>query len=94
MNDDESFEEYFQECCRCACTILAEKHKHTDPEYLKLSQECNTLYHRLEEKLGAEHNLVNQFDAAKNAQLFYDDIFIYQQGFQDCIYLLRWMELI
>lgn len=48
----------------------------------------------IREKLGEEHELINQFDAAKNQAFGFGDEFIYQQGFQDCVYLLRWVGII
>ena len=51
-------------------------------------------YHTIEEKLGQDGRLVDEFDAAKNFSLGLSDEYIYQQGFQDCVYLLRWINLI
>lgn len=90
----QSFAESFRECCGVSCTRLAYEHQQTDTAYAVRAKECDTLYKLIEEKLGNDHKLINKFDAAKNYAFAFDDAFIYQQGFQDCVYLLRWMGLL
>ena len=90
----QSFAENFRRCCGTSCTRLAYEHQQTDTAYTATAQECDELYKLIEEKLGDECKLINKFDAAKNHVLAFDDVFIYQQGFQDCVYLLRWIGLL
>ncbi len=89
-----SFAESFRHCCSEACTCLALERQHTDADYTVREQACAALYKLIEEKLGADYKLVNKFDAAKNEAFAFDAVFIYQQGFQDCVYLLRWIGLL
>lgn len=77
-----------------SCNRLAYEHQQTDVEYKVRAKESEELYKLIKEKLGADYKLINKFDAAKNHQMAFDDIFIYQQGFQDCVYLLRWMGIL
>ena len=93
-NGYRSFAENFLECCSASCARLAYEHQQTDADYLIEVQECDELYKLIEEKLGVDHKLINKFDAVKNKVSALDDLFIYQQGFQDCIYLLGWMGLL
>ena len=93
-NGYQSFAESFRKCCDASCIRLAYEHQQTDTDYAIRAQECDTLYNLIEEKLGIDYKLINKFDAAKNHALAFDDILIYQQGFQDCVYLLRWIGLL
>ena len=89
-----TFIQNFRECCGLSCTRLAYEHQQTDTDYAVRAQECDTLYKLIEEKLGVDHKLINQFDAARNHAFAFGEEFIYQQGFQDCVYLLRWIGLL
>lgn len=89
-----SFAEKFRECCSQSCTNLAYERQKTEAEYAARAQRCDELYTQLQEKLGDERKLINNFDVAKNNLLAFDSAFIYQQGFRDCIYLLRWIGLL
>ena len=93
-NGYQTFAEAYRDCCAVACTRLAYERQQTDPDYAVRAQECETLYKQIAERLGAESRLMNDFDAAKNHVLAFDDAHIYQQGFQDCVYLLRWIGLL
>ena len=93
-NGYHSFADNFRGCCVKSCTRLAYEHEQNDAEYAGAQQECDRLYDLIKEKLGEEHGLVNEFDAAKNQTLAFGNEFIYQQGFQDCVTLLRWIGLI
>ena len=55
------------------------------------SEQCETLYQSLKERLEGDQLLLNRFDAAKNNETAIAMESIYQQGFQDCVYLLRWI---
>lgn len=90
----QSFAENFRSCCSQSCTRLAFEHQQTEMEYAARAQKCDEFYKLIQKNLGNEHDLINNFDAAKNHLLSFDNIFIYQQGFQDCIYLLRWIGLL
>lgn len=90
----QTFVQNFRDCCSLSCTRLAYEHQQTDADYAVRAQECDALYKLIEEKLGTDYKLINKFDAAKNHAFAFDDLFIYQQGFQDCVYLLRWIGLL
>lgn len=77
-----------------SCTSLAFESGQKDPECIAVSQECDELYQRIGKKLGKHYKLINQFDAAKNHEQSIDNEFIYQQGFRDCVYLLRWIGML
>lgn len=90
----QSFAENFRECCDASCTRLAYERQHMDADYSARVQECDKLFKLIEEKLGVDYKLIDKFDAAKNYVLSFDDAYIYQQGFQDCVTLLRWIGLL
>lgn len=93
-NDCSSFAENFQECCRESYACLAyEKTQHL-PNYQRASDTCSELYQKIQEQLGENDQWVDQFDAAKNWVQTIENPYIYQQGFQDCIYLLRWLGIL
>lgn len=89
-----SFAENFRECCGASCLRLAYERQQTDTGYADSAQACDKLYGLIQERLGEEDRLINDFDAAKNHVLAFDNQFIYQQGFQDCVALLRWIGLL
>lgn len=89
-----SFEENFQECCNQSLYRLAYEHQQTDADYFTRMEACNALYDVIREKLGDEQELIGKFDAAINYALAFDDGYLYQQGFQDCVTLLRWIGLL
>ncbi|RGE70380.1 hypothetical protein [Anaerotruncus colihominis] len=90
----QAFAQNFRDCCAVSCTRLAYERQQIDSDYADRAQECDALYKLIEEKLGVDYKLINKFDAAKNHAFAFDDAFIYQQGFQDCVYLLRWIGLL
>ena len=90
----QTFAENFRQCCGQSYARLAYKHQQTDKEFACAQQECEELYELLRDKLKDEQKLINRFDAAKTRELSFDTAFIYQQGFQDCVYLLRWMGVL
>lgn len=91
---EKTFAQTFKACCMQSCTRLAYEQAQTDPDYAERARKCGALYKLIQDKLGADYLLINQFDAAKNHAAAYDDDLIYQQGFQDCVFLLRWMGLL
>ena len=93
MNND-SFIEYFKDFCLNSYVRLANEHRQTDPEYKQLTDKCSALLKEVGERLGGEKHLLNNLEEALLESSGYDDPYIYQQGFQDCIYLLRWMGAI
>ena len=88
-----SFAECWKDCCNRACYRLSYEAGKTDPALIAAREEADALYHTIEEKLGQDGRLVDEFDAAKNFSLGLSDEYIYQQGFQDCVFLLRWINL-
>ena len=90
----QTFAENFGECCSRSCSRLAYEREQTDSAYIAAVRECNTLYQSLQEKLRDESLLLNRFDAAKNNEHAIGMEFVYQQGFQDCVYLLHWLGLL
>ena len=90
--DRQSFERNFSECCSASRERLAHE-RSNQPEAVAAERRSAELYHLLEAKLGNDRDLVDQFDMAKNGELCIQGEYIYQQGFQDCVYLLRWLGL-
>lgn len=93
-NGYHSFATNFKDCCARSCTRLAYEKEKTDPDFITASQECSELYQSIQAKLSGDELLLNRFDAAKNNENAISVEFVYQQGFQDCIYLLRWIGLL
>lgn len=52
---------------------------------------CDVLYRQLAEKAGFA--LADEFDAAKNCLTALVEEDVYEQGFRDCVYLLRWLGI-
>lgn len=90
----QGFARNFRACCAQACMRLAYQHQQADDRYAAAQQECIGLYRALQEQLAPGDKLLNRFDAAKNRLAALDSEYIYQQGFQDCVYLLRWLGLL
>lgn len=90
----QSFEKNFTECCLNSCCRLAYEQEQESDEYAATEQECEELRAVLKAGLGVNGHLVERYDEAKIRVLAFGDKYIYQQGFQDCICLLRWLALI
>lgn len=89
-----SFTEIFR-CCRLdSCMKRAYRQTAEDPEFIEAEKEYQELYGRIKEKLGKDGFLIGDFDDARTHMLNMYDIFVYQQGFRDCVYLLHWIGLI
>lgn len=89
-----SFEKAFKECCaRCNYRMAYDKRRQS-AEVAAAEQERDALYAVIAEKLGDDQRLINLYDAAVINTLSMDTEYIYQQGFQDCITLLRWLNLL
>ena len=91
---EKTFAQNFKACCMQSCTRLAYEQAQTDPDYAERARKCGALYKLIQDKLGADYLLINQFDAAKNHAPAYLDVHKNQPGFQDCVFLLRWMGLL
>lgn len=89
-----AFAEYFKDCCAAACHELWMKKGHKSKDFLEAKQEKDALYERIKEKLGEDKLLINKFDASKNEIAGISENYIYQQGFRDCVYMLRWMGIL
>ena len=89
-----TFAENFNSCCSYSRSRLAYKKAHEDKEHILVSQECEELFQTIQTKLGEDANLLFKFDDAKNHDSSLDEEYIYQQGFQDCVYLLRWIGML
>ncbi len=89
-----SFAENFSDCCSESCNYFALERRKMDADYAVNEQACDALYSLIKEKLGNDDKLINKFDAAKNHAFAFDEVWIYQQGFQDCVYILRWIGIL
>ena len=89
-----TFEENFRNCCSYSRYRLAYEKAHEDKEHILVSQECDNLFQEIRAKLGEDDILLNKYEEAKNHGFCLDEEFIYQQGFQDCVVLLRWIGLL
>lgn len=89
-----TFAEEFAECCGQSCGRLAYEKNQTDGAYTEALKECKILYDEIKEQLGENGSIVNRFDAFKNHIFSLEDRYVYQQGFQDCVYLLRWIGIL
>ena len=88
------FAEDFRNCCLASCSRLAYERQQNSEEFAARSRRCGELYELIQQKLGGDGRLIDEFDNAKNMELAFDDEFIYQQGFQDCVYLFRWLGIL
>ena len=89
-----TFAENFSDCCFYSRSRLAYEKAQEDKEHILISQECDELFKAIQAKLGEDDKLLDQFDDAKNYGFSLDEGYIYQQGFQDCVYLLRWIGML
>lgn len=89
-----TFAENFSNCCFHSRNRLAYERAHEDKAHICASQECDDLFKALQAKLGEDDDLLGKFDDAKNHDSSLDEEYIYQQGFQDCVYLLRWLGML
>lgn len=90
MEKNTAFAENFAECCSRSSGRLAHERR-GDSAFVGAQQECDRLYRMLADRLGDDSSLLGRYDAAKNELHALEDDCAYQQGFQDCVYLLRWM---
>ena len=90
----QSFAENFRNCCLDSCMKRAYRKTAEDPAFIEIEQEYQELNARIKEKLGESGFLIDDFDDARTHMLNMYDIFVYQQGFRDCVYLLHWIGLI
>lgn len=93
-NGYNTFAENFYDCCGYSCTRLAYEQGEKSSDYRDAVSKCDALYDTIKEKLKEDGMLIDNFDAAKNYALSIGDQYIYQQGFQDCVYLLRWLGML
>ena len=90
-NSRKSFMENFYTCCIDSCDRLAHERASTDPVCVEASEEYDVIFHTIADKLGDGYGLMLDYETALHRNLGRRDDFIYQQGFQDCVELLRWM---
>ena len=88
------FAENFQYCCAESYGRLSYEQTKNHSEYQRASDTCSELYQKIQEQLGENDEWIDKFDAAKNWVQTIESPYIYQQGFQDCIYLLRWLGIL
>lgn len=88
-----SFAENFSVCCTRSCEQLVCE-RAGDEEQVRAGDECDELFKKIAAKLGNDHDLIDDFDAAKNHVQSLDNQSIYQQGFRDCVFLLRWIGML
>ena len=86
-----TFAENFRRCCGESMERLAYEQGKADPGHLRDCKRRDALFEQLCGLLGDDSPLANQYDAAMCAVFSFDDAYVYQQGFRDCVYLLRWM---
>lgn len=90
-----TFAENWACCCNESSGRLLDQKDAQDSAYRKERQICDSLYAELETKLGdGDKRLVDQFDSAKNLLQAIEQQYLYQQAFQDCVYLLRWIGIL
>ena len=88
-----TFAENFSVCCTRSCEHLACE-RADDEEHVRAGDECDELFDKIADLLGNNHDLIDDFDAAKNHVQLLDNRSVYQQGFRDCVFLLRWIGMI
>lgn len=94
MNKKSSFQNFpdsFYQCCSQACFALALEKRGDAPNYIEMTEKSEELIAEMERKLGADSDLVDEYATNENALNGISFDLVYQQGFQDCVYLLRWI---
>lgn len=89
-----SFTQNFKECCLNSCCRLAYEQEQESDEYAEAERACEELRDLLRTKLSGEGQLIDRYHESKVRVLAFGDEYIYQQGFQDCIQLMRWLALL
>lgn len=92
-SENNIFAENFRECC-IRSSAGDYQQRANDPDRLDALEQCSQLYEIIKLKLGEDHVLINDFDAAKNCYCSIELDNTYHRGFQDCIYLLNWIGLL
>lgn len=89
-----TFAENFRQCCGESYYWLSYEKTRKLPIFQAADNACSELYDQIGEQLGEKRKWIDEFDAAKNRVQGLEEPYIYQQGFQDCIYLLRWLGML
>ena len=87
-----AFSEYFAlACCESYSEHVVRSRKQSEA-YQETEQGISQLFNEIKEKLGDDYKLIHRFEEALNRRAGMDNDWIYQQGFCDFMYLLRWMK--
>lgn len=89
-----SFEENFRQCCYITCGSITEVEQRNKQEYEQLKQRYQKLYDAMRERMAGDGKLLMEYDDIKNMMSGIEDEAVYRRGFQDCVYLLRFIGLI
>lgn len=87
-----SFVKQFENACFEARGARLVRRRRESDRYRKQEEALTSLFHEIETKLGGDAALAFRLEALQNELGSMDEAFVYQQGFRDCLALLRWMD--
>ena len=73
---------------------LCMQNHETDLKYQQLEKEYSLLFDNIRTRLGKHRKLMLKLESLRNEIGSIDDKLIYQQGFIDCVALLKFIKLI
>ncbi len=89
-----AFIHQFYDACCDSCDEAVFREGETDPAFKKAKERYSAFFARLLEQLqGESRDWLFSLDEAAGEINALQDIWIYQQAYRDCLYLLRWMGL-
>ncbi len=86
------FLEYFLRTCSEICSACIVQNGKEDTEYQEVSKKFSNLFSQIADKLDEDSDLIYRFEEVVNQRNCLEEDWIYQQGFCDCMYLLKWMN--
>ena len=90
LNFAENLKQEFSE----SCYALAAKNKETNEEYKQASENYRNLFDTIRDKSGKDLKLMLRPEELYNRLGSMDDERVYLQDFIDCVYLLKFINLI
>lgn len=87
----EIFYQKFLNAVSESCSACLMQKKEQDDEYRELDDEFSRLLEEMQKTLGENRKLLMEFERVSNRCNSLEVDWIYQQGFRDCLFLLKWM---
>ena len=91
----DAFIRFFQNACSESCNEALVREGEGDPAYKEAAKRYNELFANVRERLGEENEeLLFNLEMSESEKVFLQEKWIYRRAFQDCFYLLQWMDAI